>query len=82
MRRYEFEDEDEDGVEELYIGTYREIVSLYKNLKKKTSAIPLFADDPVLVENRMYGICVQPDGFYTVKNADTCLAVLVEEERR
>lgn len=76
MVRYDFGNIDKElGI--LYVGTAREIRSLYKNLERKTSAIPLFVDDPVIVKDRMYGIYVQPNGFYTVENANTCLAMIV-----
>lgn len=76
MKRYYVEDEDEIGT--LYIGTAREMKSLYKNLKIRSSAMPLFIDDPIFVKDRMYGIYLQPDGFYVDVNANTCLMVLTE----
>ncbi len=74
MRMYEFDD-----YGTLYVGTTREIRSLYRNLGTKTNAFPRFADAPILCDNRMYGIHVNEDGQYKVLDADTCLAVLVEE---
>ncbi len=75
MRKYVF-DEDEDG--ELYIGTTREIRSLYKKLSEKTTMYPVFVDAPILKDDRMYGIHVNLEGQYTVVNASTCLAILCD----
>ena len=47
-----------------YVGTAREIRSLYKNLEKKTSFIPLFVDEPKFNANRMYGIAVDKGNKY------------------
>lgn len=74
MRMYEFDD-----YGTLYVGTTREIRSLYKNLGTKTNTFPRFTDAPTLCDGRMYGIHVDEDGEYKVLDADTCLAVLVEE---
>lgn len=64
---------------ELFVGTTREIRSLYKNLARKTNAFPRFVDMPILREDRMYGIHVEEDGEYTVLNASTVLATLLAE---
>lgn len=74
MKKFTFEEYGES-----FIGTAREIRSLFKNLEKKTSAIPLYVDDPILVEDRMYGIHLQENGFYTVVNASSCLRSILYE---
>lgn len=74
MRMYEFSD-----YGTLYVGTTREICSLYKNLRTKTNARPRFTGEVTLCDDRMYGIHVDEDGQYKVLDADTCLTVLVEE---
>lgn len=76
MVRYGFETEDRLK-DTLFVGTVREIRSLYKNLEAKTSVIPLHVDDPIFVEDRMYGIYVGDEGFYNVENADSCLRMIV-----
>lgn len=63
---------------ELYIGTAREIRSLYKKLSEKTTMYPVFVDAPILKDDRMYGIHVDEEGQYTVVNASTCLAILCD----
>lgn len=72
MKKFVFDD-----YSELFVGSAREIRSLYKNLERKTNAIPTFVDDPILREDRMYGIHVQEDEHYTVVNASTCLAAIL-----
>lgn len=74
MRMYEFTDY---GI--LYVGTTREIRSLYKNLRTKTNACPRFVDEPILCDDRMCGIHIDEEGWYNVLDADACLAKLIEE---
>lgn len=63
-----------DGIlEKVYIGTDREIRSLYKELEKhaELDLAPLFCDKPKFRKNGMYGLHIASDGYYTVINSDT-----------
>ena len=73
MKRFTF---DEYG--DLYIGSAREIRSLYRNLAMKTNAFPRFVGMPILYKDRMYGLHIEESGEYKVLNASTCLKVLVD----
>lgn len=53
MKKYELKYSD------VYIGTAREIRSLYKNFLKKTEYFPVFSQEPVFNASRMYGLSVR-----------------------
>lgn len=42
----------------IYIGTAREICSLYKNFAKREIAMPIFSDFPKFNMGKFYGLCV------------------------
>jgi hypothetical protein len=67
-----------NGYGDLYVGSAREIRSLYKNLGQKTNMFPRFVDEPTLREDQMYGIHVQEDGQYVILNASSCLKVIID----
>jgi hypothetical protein len=73
MKKFTFNDE----YGELFVGSAREIKSLYKNLERKTNAFPRFVEEPILRKDQMYGIHVQEDGQYMVLNASSCLAAIL-----
>jgi hypothetical protein len=73
MKKFTFDDD----YGKLFVGSAREIRSLYKNLERKTNAFPRFVDEPILREDQMYGIHVQEDGQYMVLNASSCLAAIL-----
>ena len=76
-------DENEETLEKVYIGTDREIRSLYKNLEGKYDSdcrdfIPLFPDFPILRKGGMYGIQIDKNGYYVVINSDTITRMMVD----
>jgi len=69
-----------EGSIETYIGTAREIKSLYKNLQKKTEYGPLFVDEPKFNPYKMYGLSIAVDqGFYTIMGETAIINLLMKE---
>ena len=68
------------GVENdiIYVGTAREIRSLYKNLVKRKIAYPIFTDFPVFNPYKMYGLEIGENGDMMVINSDTILTLLLD----
>ena len=70
----------------LFIGEAREIASLYRNLKERDIAYPIFSDAPKFNMSKTYGLvldyledfCNQPN--MQVISADTALRILLEEK--
>lgn len=67
-----------------YIGTAREIRSLYDNMNRKTVYWPLFTEEPIFNPNKMYGIMIYEDddfpqvyNSYTVIGETDCVYVLL-----
>lgn len=65
----------------LYIGTAREIRSLYKNIEKRDIAIPVFSEDPKFNELKNYGLYINynfSDPTIMVWSASHILGVLFD----
>ena len=66
----------EDGI--LYIGTAREICSLYKNFAEREIWTPSHCERPKFNMSRNYGIHVGEDEIMRVVSASTVLALLFD----
>ena len=52
-----------------FVGTAREVCSLYKNMWKKTSYIPIFSEAPKFNMTRLYGIqLIEDDPVFPINN--------------
>lgn len=72
-------DENREFIEKVYIGTDREIRSLYKKLKghSELELIPKFCGEPKFRKNGIYGLHIGSDGQYTVINSDTVVKMMM-----
>ena len=71
----------------LFIGTAREICSIYKNFREREIAMPIFSDFPKFNMGKIYGLSVETYDEYTencifpqmsVIAGDTALAMIYE----
>ena len=78
MRRYTIVDKNpvtyEDQKSNIYVGTAREIKSLYKALEKH-GVYGFYCEDPLFIYDRMYGLYIE-DCYSHVMNAHTTLSIL------
>lgn len=49
----------ETNIETLFVGTAREIMSLYRNLRNREIAIPVFSSTPRLNPEKLYGLVLE-----------------------
>lgn len=69
---------EENMLEKVFVGTDREIRSLYKKLEKhaELDLTPLFCDRPKFRENGMYGLHITNEGYYKVINSDAIVRMI------
>ena len=74
-------DENREFLEKVYIGTDREIRSLYKKLKEheELELRPVFSGKPKFRENAVYGLHIKNDGKYVIINSDTVVKLLMSD---
>lgn len=61
----------------VFVGSAREIKSLYRNLVEKTNYVALFTNAPVFNMQRAYGLRIDEQGYITVLSASDVLAEVV-----
>ena len=89
MKKYKIDSEYDSGI--YYIGTAREIKSLYRSIQRaayktndlknpeyKTDLFPRFLGHPKFNPYKMYGLKIDADNYFTIVNSDVMLAILVE----
>lgn len=72
-------DENREFLEKVYIGTDREIRSLYRKLGEHTELMPTFSEKPKFRENAVYGLHIKNNGQYAVINSDTVVRLLMSD---
>ena len=72
-------DENREFLEKVYIGSDREIRSLYRKLGEHTELIPTFTKKPKFRENAVYGLHIKNDGKYVIINSDTVVKLLMSD---
>lgn len=74
-------DENREFLEKVYIGTDREIRSLYRKLREHTELelFPKFCGKPKFHENAVYGLHIGNNGQYAVINSDAVVRLLMSD---
>lgn len=65
------------GTSILYVGTARQICSLYKNFLSREIVMPSHCDFPKFNMGRMYGLLIEDDVMY-VASSDTVVRILCQ----
>ena len=89
MKKYKIDNEHDNGI--YYIGTADEIKSLYRSIQRaayktndlknpeyKTDLFPRFSGYPKVKPDKVYGLKIDADNYFTIVNSDVMLAILIE----